>query len=123
MPRLPERLARREVTDPDVRRSYALDATAVLGPPAKDFTVVRARDVGDVMAVLEHAQATGTPVVPQGARTSRAGGATASDGCIVLNVEALDAIQEVNPLEGYAIVGPGVVNAALKARLNLPDEG
>jgi glycolate oxidase len=114
VPELPERLASREVTDPDVRRSYALDATVALAPPPDDFCVVRARDVGDVVAVLEHAQATGTPVVPQGARTSRAGGATASDGCIVLNVEALDAIHEVNPLEGYAVVGPGVVNAALK---------
>ena len=114
MPRLPERLAPREVTDPDVRRSYALDATVALTPPPDDFAVVRARDVGDVVAVLEHAQATGTPVVPQGARTSRSGGAVASDGCIVLNVEALDSIHEVNALEGYAVVGPGVVNADLK---------
>jgi len=102
------------VTDPDVRRSYALDATVALDPPPEDFAVVRARDLGDVVAVLEHAQATGTPVVPQGARTSRSGGAIASEGCIVLNVEALDTIHEVNPLEGYAVVGPGVVNAALK---------
>jgi len=114
VPRLPARLAHREVTDADVRRSYAFDATVALGPPPHDFTVVRARDVDDVVAVLEHAQATGTPVVPQGARTSRAGGATATGGCIVLNVEGLDAIRELDPLEGYAVVGPGVVNAALK---------
>jgi len=114
VPTLPERIARLSVADADVRRSYALDATAALAPPPDDFTVVRARDLDDVVAVLEHAQATGTPVVPQGARTSRSGGAIASPGCIVLNVEALDSIHEVNALEGYAVVGPGVVNADLK---------
>src|SRR3954453_3322041 len=114
MPSLPEQIARHEVTDADVRRSYALDATVALAPPPDDFTVVRARDVGDVVSVLEHAHATGTPVVPQGARTSRSGGAVASDGCIVLNVEALDAIHELDELEGHAVVGPGVVNADLK---------
>ena len=114
MPRLPSRVAPRAVADPDVRLSYAVDAAATRTPPALDFEVVRARDVDDVVSVLEHAQATGTPVVPQGARTSRAGGAAASDGCIVLNVEALDAIHDIDELEGYAVVGPGVVNADLK---------
>jgi glycolate oxidase len=114
VPGLPRRVAAREVTDADVRRSYAVDATVSSAAPAEDFTVVRARDVDDVVAVLEHAQATRTPVVPQGARTSRAGGAIASEGAIVLNVEALDAIHDVDELEGYAVVGPGVVNADLK---------
>src|SRR6478609_6075643 len=114
MPSLPEQIAHREVTDADVRRSYALDATVAIAPPPDDFTVVRARDLSDVVAVLEHAQATGTAVVPQGARTSRSGGAVATEDCIVLNVEALDAVHEVNELEGYAVVGPGVVNADLK---------
>lgn len=110
----PARLADRVVGDPDVARSYAVDATAPpLAVPA-DFTVVRARDLGDVVAVLEHAAATGTPVVPQGARTSRAGGAVAVEGAIVLNVEALAGQPEIDPLEGYAVVGPGVVNADLK---------
>ncbi|WP_347354628.1 FAD-linked oxidase C-terminal domain-containing protein [Intrasporangium sp.] len=117
MPTLPARVAARVVADADVRRTYAADAASRRSIPPADYTVVRARDLGDVVAVLEHAQATGTPVVPQGARTSRAGGASATEGCIVLNVEALDAIREVDPLEGYAVVGPGVVNARLKAEL------
>ncbi|EWT00078.1 FAD-linked oxidase [Intrasporangium oryzae NRRL B-24470] len=114
MPTLPPGVAAREVTDPDVKRTYAADASPASSAPPSDYTVVRARDVADVVAVLEHAQANRTPVVPQGARTSRAGGAIATEGCIVLNVEALDAIIDVDPLEGYAVVGPGVVNAALK---------
>ena len=114
MPSLPERISRRAVDDADVKRTYAVDATLTGTPPPADFAVVRARDLSDVVDVLEHAQGTGTPVVPQGARTSRAGGAAACEGCIVLNVEGLDAIHDIDPLEGYAVVGPGVVNADLK---------
>lgn len=101
------------VTDPAIAASYAVDAS--LGSTAPGcFTVVRARDVGDVVEVLREAQAHGIPVVPQGARTSLAGGATAREGSIVLNVEALNTVAEVDELEGYAEVGPGVVNQDLK---------
>ena len=101
------------VTDPAIAASYAVDAS--LGSTAPDhFTVVRARDVGDVVEVLREAQARGIPVVPQGARTSLAGGATAREGSIVLNVEGLDTVAEVDELEGYAVAGPGVVNQDLK---------
>ena len=114
MPSLPERVARREVLDADVKRTYAVDATTLTAPPPAEYTVVRARDLDDVVAVLEHAQRTGTPVVPQGARTSRAGGALATEGCIVLNVEALADLRDLDELEGCAVMGPGVVNADLK---------
>ena len=110
---LPSPASARVVTDTDVARTYAVDSST--GSRAPDsFTVVRARDLDDVVAVLEHAQATGTPVVPQGARTSLSGGATASEGCIVLNTEGLDAIRDIDLVEGHAILGPGVVNADLK---------
>ena len=114
---LPPRSSARIVTDPDVRRTYAVDAGTADRPAPSDYTVVRARDRADVVEVLEHAQATGTPVVPQGARTSRAAGARATEGAIVLNVEALDTIHDVDPVQGLAVVGPGVVNAALKTEL------
>ena len=76
--------------------------------------MVRARDTQDVVAVLEEAQAHGIPVVPQGARTSLTGASCATEGAIVLNVEALRGI-DIDPVEGHARVGPGVVNADLKA--------
>ena len=118
MTTFPPSVQSRVVTDEDVKRTYAADAGPAPREPSRDvpsaYTVVRARDVADVVAVLQHAQATGTPVVPQGARTSRVGGARATEGCIVLNVEALDAIETVDPVEGIAVVGPGVVNANLK---------
>ncbi|YAL84264.1 FAD-binding oxidoreductase [Dermacoccaceae bacterium W4C1] len=107
--------AGRIVTDPDVARSYATDYS--LGSQAPDdFLVVRARDRADVVAVLEHAQAHRIPVVPQGARTSLCGAASALPGSIVLNVEALQQVQ-VEADERYAVVGPGVVNADLKRQV------
>ena len=113
LPRITGLSAGARVTDPAIAATYAVDASLGSTPP-EHFTVVRARDVGDVVEVLREAQAHGIPVVPQGARTSLAGGATAREGSIVLNVEALDTVAEVDELEGYAVVGPGVVNQELK---------
>ncbi len=101
------------VTDPDIVATYAVDSSygAV---PAADVTLVRARDVADVVAVLREAQAHGIPVVPQGARTALTGAACAVAGGIVLNVEDLTGI-DIDPVEGLAWVGPGVVTSDLKA--------
>ncbi|KNX39225.1 FAD-binding oxidoreductase [Luteipulveratus halotolerans] len=102
----------RVVADRDVALAYATDYSHGSTAP-DDFLVVRARDRDDVVAVLEHAQAHRIPVVPQGARTSLCGAATALEGGIVLNVEALRSTRiEVD--ERYAVVGPGVNTAALK---------
>jgi glycolate oxidase len=87
-----------------------------LGATAPEhFTVVRARDLDDVVDVLRQAQATGTPVVPQGARSGLAGGSVALEGGIVLNLEGLSAITEVDPVEAIAICGAGTITADLKA--------
>jgi len=101
------------VGDPDVARAYAVDSSYG-APVPSDFAVVRARDEADVIAVLAEARAHGIPVVPQGARTALTGAACATEGSIVLNVEALRGI-DIDPVEGHARVGPGVVTAELKA--------
>ena len=100
------------ITDADIKAGYAVDAAPGATAPT-DFELVRARDVSDVVAVLEHAHARGIPVVPQGARTALTGAATALAGGIVLNVEAIRGI-DIDPVEGHARVGPGVVNFELK---------
>jgi len=110
-PTFPAQHAR--VTDDEARRPYAVDyATGATAP--SHFEVVRARDVGDVVEVLRYADATRTPVVPQGARTGLNGAACASEGCIVLNVEDLATIEEVDPVQGIAVAGPGVITLDLK---------
>ncbi|HET7280312.1 MAG TPA: FAD-binding protein, partial [Dermatophilaceae bacterium] len=103
-----------EVTDADVKATYAVDMS--LGATAPDdFTLVRARDLSDVVEVMRYAQVTRTPVVPQGARSGLAGGAVAVDGGIVLNLEGLATIDTVDPVEALAVCGPGTVTADLKA--------
>lgn len=102
------------VDDDDIKRSYATDAS--LTPVTTDrFELVRAESVEDVVEVMRYAQATGTPVVPQGARTGLCGGSVATEGCIVLNVEGLDQIHEIDTVEGIVVTGPGVVTTQLKA--------
>src|SRR5688572_13404143 len=64
---------------------------------------------------MTHAHETRTPVVPQGARSALTGASVAIEGGIVLNLEALNTISEVDPLEGLAVAGPGVITADLKA--------
>ncbi len=110
---LPTRLPG-QVDDPDIKATYAADQS-IAAPPVGDFTLVRARDLADVVEVLTEAQAHGTPIVPQGARSGRAGGAVAIEGGIVLNVMGLAGVIDLDEVEGIAVCGPGTVTADLKA--------
>ncbi len=100
--------------DPDVKATYAVDQSVGATAPGV-YEVVRARDLADVVEVMRWAHETRTPVVPQGARSSLTGASVAIDGGVVLNVEGLATVTEVDPLEGIAVCGPGVLNADLKA--------
>ncbi len=110
---LAELLAGRVISDPLVAATYGVDATP--GSSAPDhFEVVRARDRGDVVDVLRYAAEHRIPVVPQGARTGLVGAAGALEGAIVLNVEAMVEMS-IDAEQRQAVLGPGVVNADLKA--------
>jgi glycolate oxidase len=75
--------------------------------------VVRAESAEDVAAVLTWANARGVPVVPRGAGTGLAGGASAGEGTIVLDLSALNRIVKIDPVNQLAIVEPGVITADL----------
>lgn len=79
------------------------------------IAVVRARSVDDVRATLAWASATGTPVVARGAGSALTGAASASPGAVVLDLAGLDRIVEIRPVNGVAVVQPGVVVADLDA--------
>ena len=66
------------LTDPDVADSYARDRTFL--EPGKPLAVVLAETRDDVVAVLRWATEHRVPVVPRGAGTGLAGGATAIEG-------------------------------------------
>jgi glycolate oxidase len=102
------------LTDPDLLRGHQRDEAdrVPYGMPA---VVVRPRTTDDVVAVVKAAAAAGVPIVPQGARTGLAGAANAVDGAVVLSTAAMNEIVEVDPVNRFAVVQPGVVNAALAA--------
>ncbi|WP_205787505.1 FAD-linked oxidase C-terminal domain-containing protein [Specibacter cremeus] len=87
--------------------------------PVTDYrepaAVVWAETVADVQAVVRGAAAHAVPVVARGAGTGVSGGAHATEGCLVLNLERMNRILELNAADEIARVEPGVVNADLNA--------
>jgi glycolate oxidase len=104
------------VLDPDVVSAHSKDE-ALFCPHDGAVALVRAKTPEDVQETLRFAHAHHIPVVPQGARTGISGGANASEGAILLNVAAMDAVLEVNTAERTVRVQPGIINQALKDHL------
>jgi glycolate oxidase len=77
------------------------------------LAVVRAEHAGHVQAAVGWAAEHRVPVVPRGAGTSLAGGATAVEGCLVVSTERMTAL-EIDPVTRTAVVEPGVLNSAVK---------
>ena len=90
------------------RRDWTQSDTA--GMP---LGVVRARSADDVRATMRWASAQGVPVVPRGAGSGLSGGSNAVDGCIVLSLDRMRAI-EIDPATRTAIVEPGALNVDVK---------
>ena len=84
---------------------------------AAPLAVVRAGSVEDVQAVCRVASATGTPIVPSGARSGISGGAVAGAGTICLDLMGMDRILEVSAPDRLAVVEPGVLNGDLNRTL------
>ncbi|SDG04787.1 glycolate oxidase [Sinosporangium album] len=101
----------RVVTDPDVTDSYARDRTFLT--PGRALGVVLARTRDDVVATMRWATEHRVPVVPRGAGTGLAGGATAVEGGLLLSLARMTDIRELSPADEIAVVEPGVINADL----------
>jgi|SRR5580700_4245837 glycolate oxidase len=102
----------RVITDPDVMDGYRRDQTPTVFA-GKPLCVVVAHATADVAATLAWAQEHGVPVVPRGGGTSLAGGATATDGCVVLSTARMTTIREVDQANEVAVAEAGVINADL----------
>jgi len=79
--------------------------------------VVHATSAEDVAIILRIANENRVPVVPRGAGTSVVGGSFAGTGEIVLSLAGMNKILEVNEVERYAVVQPGVINDHLDREL------
>ncbi|OZD49743.1 FAD-binding oxidoreductase [Rhodococcus sp. 06-1477-1B] len=104
----------RIVVDPDVIASYQHDE-AEWAPYSLPVAVVRPRTAEEVQTVVRACLAHGTPIVTRGAGTGLSGGANATEGCVVLALDGMHTIKEIDALERYAVVEPGVVNDHLRA--------
>ena len=100
----------RLITDPDVVDAYRRDHAHLVEPGAP-LAVLLADTVQDVSVALAWAHEHGIPVVPRGAGTGLAGGATAIDGCLVLSTARMTAIREVSAEDQLAVVEAGVITA------------
>lgn len=79
--------------------------------------VVHATSSDDVSQVLRLANEHRVPVVARGAGTSVVGGSFAGTGEIVLSLARMNRILEINDVERYAVVEPGVINDHLDREL------
>src|SRR4051794_589168 len=102
------------LTDADVLASLAHD-DAEWAPVGKAVAAVRARSTAEVQQVVRECAERGIPVVPRGAGTGLSGGANAVDGCVILDLSAMNRIVEIDTDNMIAVVQPGVVNDHLKA--------
>lgn len=100
---------------------YLDDAATRLAPaPGRSPigpTVALPSSAEDVQQLVRAAARHGVAVVPRGAGTGLAGGASATRDQLVISTERLTRIVEVSPIDEVAVVEPGVLNAELNAHL------
>jgi len=80
---------------------------------AQPTAVVLPRTRDEVCRIVRACREFGVPFVPRGAGTGLSGGAVAQRGGVVIECSRMDRIIEVQPIDRYAVVEPGVVNADL----------
>jgi glycolate oxidase subunit GlcD len=80
---------------------------------AQPAAVVLPRTRDEVVRVVRACREHGVPFVPRGAGTGLSGGAVAARGGVVIECSRLDRIVEIDALDRFAVVEPGVVNADL----------
>jgi D-lactate dehydrogenase (cytochrome) len=103
------------VADADSLRTYDADASMIVAQAPQ--LVVLPADPAQAAAVVRIAASAGLPVVARGAGTGIAGGAVPVRGGVLLSTARMDRVEAVEPRSRRAVVGPGVVNAELNARL------
>ncbi|MEE8585939.1 MAG: FAD-linked oxidase C-terminal domain-containing protein [Acidobacteriota bacterium] len=99
------------LTEPSELLVYECDGlTFHRNPPD---LVLFPRSAQKVCQVVRLAYELGIPYLPRGAGTSLSGGAIPIAGGIVIEMSRLNRILEINSLERYAVVEPGLVNLEL----------
>ena len=95
--------------------TYEADALTMERRPPD--AVVLPRSTDEVCALVRWARAKNLPVVPRGAGTGLAGGATTEQGGLSLSLNRMDQVLRVDEPRMFAWVQPGLVNLWLSQQL------
>ncbi|MGA7272562.1 MAG: FAD-linked oxidase C-terminal domain-containing protein [Acidimicrobiia bacterium] len=96
--------------DPFALHLYSKDAGITHG---RASVVVFPLSTEEVVGIVRIASRHGTPIVARGAGTGLAAGAVPSQGGVVVSTKLMDRIEEIDPNDRTAWVGPGVINLDL----------
>jgi glycolate oxidase len=110
-------LGDRLVIDRDVIEGFRHDR-ATWARAGWPLALVRPSSTAEVQELARWATRHRVPLVPRGAGTGLAGGATAIDGCVVVSFEAMNRIIEIDDAAMIAVVQPGVFNHHLKSAVD-----
>ncbi len=98
------------VTNPVALLTYERDASLDRGAPA---AAVFPRTTAQVVALVEWANKTGTPLIARGAGTGLSGGAVAERGGVIVGFSRMNKLLEFDGVGRSVVVEPGVVNLVL----------
>jgi len=93
------------------REAYAADELKV---PHLPDAVVEPTGTEQIQALLRWANKHRVPVTPRGAGTGLSGGALAVRGGVVLSMARFNRILDIDPVNRWAVVQPGVINHQLQ---------
>jgi glycolate oxidase len=96
--------------DPEVRASYAADASGLSRVPD---AVARPETEEEVADLVRRCAAAGVALTPQGLRSSTTGSSVAAEG-LALSLERMERVLEIDPQRRVAIAEPGIVLGELK---------
>jgi FAD/FMN-containing dehydrogenase len=94
------------ITDPQMQAPYLVEMRDMFR--GRTPMVLRPASVAEVAEILKLANATATPIVPQGGNTGLVGGQTPLNSEIVLSLTRLDRIREVDPTSNTITCEAGV---------------
>ncbi len=103
--------------DADVVEAYSQDR-AFFESRGTAAVLVVPRTTDEVVATVEAANAAGVPIVARGAGTGLTGAANAVDGCVILSLHRMNRVLEIDEINRWCRVQPGVVNADLKREVS-----
>lgn len=112
---LTDRLGSKVTTRASEIEHYQRDR-ALLSHAEPALCVVKPHTTADVQEVARWATRHRVPIVPRGAGTGVAGGASSLKGCALLSFENMNEIRTLDTAGMYAVVEPGVLNVSLKEK-------